>query len=110
MKKYNENFFDFPFKEEERQHKKEKETRDSKIIVLLVTGKHAKAAALLHSSEIFLSLPHVGVNLVHALLDPVQLFCFVLQEFNVSWPAIRRFSLAEIQRGKGNHAREDRYL
>lgn len=41
----------------------------------LLTRQHAQAAALLHAGEILLSLPHVGVDLVHAILDPVQLLC-----------------------------------
>lgn len=43
-----------------------------------VTGKNTKATALFHSSEILLGLFHVGVNLVHALLDSVQLFALVV--------------------------------
>lgn len=43
-----------------------------------VTGKDAETAALFHSGEILLGLSHVGVNLVHALLDSVQLFALMV--------------------------------
>ena len=42
---------------------------------LLVAGQNAKAAAFFHAREILLSFLHVGIDLVHALLDPVKLFC-----------------------------------
>lgn len=41
----------------------------------LVTRQHADAAALLHAGQVLLRLAHVGVDLVHALLDAVQLLC-----------------------------------
>lgn len=50
---------------------------------LLVAWKNAETAALFHPSEIFLCLAHVGVDLVHALLDSVQLLCFIVREENV---------------------------
>lgn len=42
---------------------------------LLITRQDADPAALLHPGEILLRLLHVCVDLVHALLDAVQLFC-----------------------------------
>lgn len=42
---------------------------------LLVTRQHTDAATLLHPSQVFLSFFHVSVDLVHTLLDSVQLFC-----------------------------------
>lgn len=43
-----------------------------------VAWKNAEAAALFHSREIFLGLAHVGVDLVHTLLDSVQLFALMI--------------------------------
>jgi hypothetical protein len=40
---------------------------------LLVAGQNANATALLHAAQIFLGLTHVGVDLVHALLNAVEL-------------------------------------
>lgn len=42
---------------------------------LLITRQNADPAALLHPSQILFRLLHVCVDLVHALLDAVQLFC-----------------------------------
>lgn len=54
---------------------------------LLVAWKNAETAALFHSGEIFLGLAHVGVDLVHTLLDSVQLLCFIVREENVKNPS-----------------------
>ena len=42
---------------------------------LLLAGQDAQPAAPLHAGQVLLSLFHVGVDLVHALLDTVQLLC-----------------------------------
>lgn len=42
---------------------------------LLITRQNADPAALLHPSQILFRLLHVCVDLVHALLNAVQLFC-----------------------------------
>jgi len=95
-----------------RRRKVEETEEERKVteyykMFILVTGKNAKATAFFHSGEILLSLPHVGVDLIHALLDPVQLFCFVFQvQEYISWPAIQRPSINMTQRGEGNHARK----
>lgn len=54
-----------------------------RALVLLEAGafvawKNAETAALFHSSEIFLGLAHVGVDLVHTLLDSVQLLALMV--------------------------------
>ncbi|CAD0203873.1 unnamed protein product [Chrysodeixis includens] len=41
----------------------------------LVAGQDTDAATLLHARQILLGLAHVRVDLVHALLDSVQLLC-----------------------------------
>lgn len=41
----------------------------------LVARQHTDTATLLHAGEVLLRLAHVRVDLVHALLDPVQLLC-----------------------------------
>lgn len=43
--------------------------------VILIARQYANAAAFLHATEILLGFSHVGVDLVHALLDSIQLFC-----------------------------------
>lgn len=42
---------------------------------LLVTGKNTNSTALLHATEIFLGFAHVGIDLIHSLLDAIELFC-----------------------------------
>lgn len=41
----------------------------------LIAGQHTDSTALLHATQVFLGLSHVSVDLVHALLDAVQLLC-----------------------------------
>lgn len=50
---------------------------------ILVAGKHAESAAFLHPRQVLFSLTHVGVDLVHALLDAVELLCFTPAYDNV---------------------------
>lgn len=42
---------------------------------ILVARQHTDPATLLHPGEILLGLAHVRVDLIHPLLDPIQLFC-----------------------------------
>lgn len=44
-------------------------------VYVLGAWKHADAAAFFHAAQVFFRFTHVGVNLIHALLDAVQLLC-----------------------------------
>lgn len=47
----------------------------SGVSKLLVAWQYANATALFHAAQILFSFTHVGIDLVHALLNAIELFC-----------------------------------
>lgn len=47
----------------------------NEAVNLLIAWKYTQSTAFFHPTQVLLSLSHVGVNLIHSLLNSIQLLC-----------------------------------
>lgn len=63
-------------------------------IYVLFAGKHTNATAFFHATQILFSFTHIRINLVHTLLNTIQLLCDIVRnnspfEVNVTSNSIK---------------------